>query len=102
MPDLRIPITATQQEVRADALICRNNLDAEGLAKYELIIDRIAEPQDAEGEQVGVRQRITPSVRLPLSQIVGESYTVGGLTLTVPQILAFVNEVVDAHKGDNL
>lgn len=101
MPDLRIPITATQQEVRADALICRNNLDAEGLDKYTLVIDRVAEPQDATGAKVGERTRM-PSVTLPLAQIVGEQYTVGGLTLTVPQILAFVNEVVDAHKGDGL
>lgn len=101
MPDLRIPITAAQQEIRADALICRNNLDATGLEKYALIIDRVAEPQDAEGNKVGERFR-QKSVELPLSQIVGESYTVGGLTLTVPQILAFVNEVVDAHKGYGL
>jgi len=99
MPDLILPVTATQQEIRADALICRNNLDADGLDKYALIIDRVAEYID--GNRAGTRNRIEP-VSLPLAQIVGEEYTVGGLTLTVPQILAFVNEVVDAHKGDGL
>jgi hypothetical protein len=101
MADLKIPSTATQQEIRAEALICRNRLDADGLDKYALVIDRISEPQDAEGVRVGDRARL-PSVNLPLSAIVAESYTIGGTTLTVPEILAFVNEVVDAHKGDGL
>jgi len=99
MPDLILPVTTTRQEIRADALICRNNLDADGLGKYALIIDRVAEYID--GNRAGTRNRLE-SVSLPLAQIVGESYTIDGLTLTVPQILAFVNEVVDAHKGDGL
>jgi hypothetical protein len=69
------------------------------LGEAELSIDRVAEYID--GNRAGTRNRLE-SVSLPLAQIVGESYTIDGLTLTVPQILAFVNEVVDAHKGDGL
>jgi hypothetical protein len=101
MADLRIPTFATQQEIRAYGMFARNNLDVDGLDKYSLIIDRVAEPQDADGVKCGERARL-PSVTLPLSAIVAESYTVGSITLSVQEILAFVNEVVDAHKGDGL
>ena len=104
MATVTIPVAATQQEIRCDAFICRNNLDvpeSDPLNKYSAFIDRVAEPQDSTGGQVGIRQRLDP-VRLDLAALMGESFTASGVTVTGAQLLALINAAIDAHKADGL
>jgi hypothetical protein len=75
MTYITIPTAApiVQQEVRCDGFIGRNNLDAalpvpgspdfvaQIVAKYAIALDRLLEPQDADGNQVGARVRADPA-----------------------------------------
>jgi hypothetical protein len=104
MATITVPIAATQQEIRCDAFICRNALDvseSDPLNKYSAFIDRVAEPQDATGAQVGVRNRLDP-VRLDLAALMAESFTAGGVTVTGAQLLALINAAIDAHKAEGM
>jgi hypothetical protein len=104
MTAIIIPITATQQEIRCDALICRNNLDIpedRPLDKYSVYLDRISEPQDADGKRVGERQRL-PTLKIPTADVLAHEITLNGLTLTGAQIMGFVNALVDDYKADSL
>jgi hypothetical protein len=90
-------------EVRCDALHCFNNLDApldDLAAKYSLGIDRVAEPQDANGVKTGDRVR-PPNLRLSFADLPDE-WTAGGITVTKMQFLLLVNELVDLHKANGL
>jgi len=102
MKTITIP-APSRYEVRCDALHCFNNLDAalDDLAsKYSLGIDRVAEPQDADGVKTGDRVRL-PNLRLSLADLPDE-ITAGGVTVTKMQFLLLVNELVDTHKAQGL
>jgi hypothetical protein len=107
MPDLLVRNTKPaiyQYEVRCPSFTAFNNLGAPGPGgKYSLSIQRVSEPQDQQGNQIGERIAL-PEVQFPeLLVAAGERYTLSdGTVLTVAQLLEGVNRFVDAHKGDNL
>ena len=103
MTDVIIPNTApvpTRFEVRCTAMVSSNNLGINVLpGKYGMQIQRVKEPQDAMGVQVGERIPL-PDVNLDVFDIIGETHVLqDGTKLTVGQILEAVNAVIDAHKG---
>jgi hypothetical protein len=104
MATVTIPFAATQQEIRCDALICRNMLDvaeSDPLNKYSVSLDRVAEPQDADGKRLGERVRLA-TLRIPTVDVMTHEVTLNGLTLTGAQIMGFVNALVDDFKADGL
>lgn len=104
MTTITIPVTATQQEIRCDSLICRNALDISEdnpLNKYSVILDRLAEPQDAEGNRVGDRMRLA-SRTVPMGEIFAATVTVDGILLTGAQVMTAVNAIVDQFKANDL
>jgi len=69
--------------------------------KFTLVIHRIAEPQNSAHVPVG--SRITLQSRtMRGGDAAAEFFTVGNITLTGAQVLAFVQAVVDKHKPDGL
>jgi hypothetical protein len=89
-------------EVRCDGFHALNNLSAtDPMQKYSVIIDRVADPQDADGQRAGKITRLDP-VRLSLADVWGEAVEVEGHTIPVPVLLAAINAFIDSHKGDNL
>ena len=104
MATITIPNVATQYEIRCDALICRNRLDvseSDPMAKYSATLDRMAEPQDANGVPAGARVRLDP-LTLDLATLMGEAFTADGVTVTGVQLLALINTMIDAHKADGV
>lgn len=104
MATITIPNVATQQEIRCDGLICRNNLDVSEdnpLQKYSIILDRMAEPQDATGKRIGDRVRL-PSLSVPMTDLFTHDITINGVTMTGAQIMGFVNALIDDYKADGL
>ena len=94
----------TQYEVRATAMNAFNNLNVsvdDPLNKYHFVIQRVAEPQDAQRVQVGGRIALQPRT-LGIMDVANEIYRAGGLEATGLQILALVNAVIDKHKGDGI
>lgn len=104
MATITIPNVATQYEIRCDGFVCRNRLDvpeSDPLAKYSASLDRMAEPQDANGNRVGERVRL-PTLELSLADVMGETFTAAGVTVTGAQLLALINTAIDAHKADGV
>jgi len=107
MPDLLVRNTKPaifQYEVRCPSFTASNNLGAPGpMGKYSVAIQRVAEPQDQQGNQVADRIQL-PDVSFPeILAKAGEHYKLAdGTVLSVAQLLEGINLFVDAHKGDNL
>jgi hypothetical protein len=102
MKTITIPAPA-QYEVRCDAFIGKNNLDAaldDVANKYSVILDRVAEPQDADGNRIGDRVRL-PTLSLSVADLPDE-LTAGGITVSKMQFLLLINELVDMHKAQGL
>jgi hypothetical protein len=116
MASITIPNPATRQEVRADCVFLRNNLDVKFpddpklitdkhlIAKYgSITIDRMLEPQDDAGNQVGERVR-APSPAMPkLADILTRTYTrPDGTTFTGRQLMWDLQILIDHHKAEGL
>jgi len=106
MADVFIPFTKTiaQYEIRVPNFVAYNNLDVpvtDPLNKYSFVINRVAEPQDADHNQVGSRIPLQ-SHTMKIADIAEQEFTAAGVTATGLQVLALVSAVIDAHKGDGL
>jgi len=116
MATVTIPAPATQQEVRVDTLILRNNLnehlpefpalptDEQVIAKFGgSQMDRMLEPQDATGKQVGERIRVSPTAPLPLADILTRTYQrPDGSTFSGRQMMWDIQIMADFHKAEGL
>ncbi len=69
--------------------------------KFTLVIHRVAEPQNSVHVVVGNRIPLQ-SRTMRGGDAAAEFFTVGNITLTGAQVLAFVQAVVDKHKPDGL
>lgn len=116
MASVTIPNPATRQEVRADAVILRNNLDVKLpedpalitdallIAKYGgITIDRMLEPQDDAGRQVAERIRAPTPAQPSLADILPHTYTrPDGSTFTGRQLMWDIAILTDHHKAEGL
>jgi hypothetical protein len=114
MPSITIPNPAHHHEVRADAIIMRNDLSKNLpdpslitldmlVEKYgEAIIDRVLEPQDADGKQVGPRTRAA-SLALNVRDVLTRTYArPDGSTFTGMQWCWDAQILADYHKAEGL
>ncbi len=106
MPDVIVINTRPSParfEVRSTGFTATNNLGVKGpFGKYGMTIQRIKEPQDEQGNQVGPREAVTDVVIPDVVLLAGEKYTLSdGTVLTAGQILEAVNAFTDAHKAEN-
>jgi hypothetical protein len=112
MASVTIPNSAHHMEVRADAIIMRNDLSNnlpesptldQLVAKYgNVTIDRILEPQDADGKQVGDRIR-APSLALNVRDVLTRTYMrPDGSTFTGTQHCWDAQIMADFHKAEGL
>lgn len=115
MATVLIPTTATRHEVRADAIIMRNNLAVklpEDPAQITLdllvekygsaVIDRMLEPQDDAGNQVGKRTRVQER-NLDVRDILPRTYTrPDGSTFSGRQHCWDLQIMADHHKAEGL
>lgn len=114
MATITIPAPATRQEVRAEAVHLYNNLDVKLpedpslitdellIAKYgRITIDRMLEPQNDVGTQLGDRVRV-PSHGPRLQDILNRTYTrPDGSTFTGRQALWDLAILTDHHKAED-
>lgn len=116
MTSITIPNPATRQEVRADGIFLRNNLDVklpadpklitdkQLIAKYgSITIDRMLEPQDDAGNQVGERIRAASPCMPRLADILTRTYTrPDGTTFSGRQMMWDLQIMTDFHKAEGL
>lgn len=104
MPDVIVPLTnpATQVERRCSRVMCLNNLDTDSTdptVKYRMLLSVCDEPQDAAGNKVGGRSKDKLKL-VPMAEALSRNFTAAGVTLPGIVVLALLNEVIDAYKGD--
>ncbi len=107
MPDVIVINTKpapVRYEVRCPGFTTSNDLGVPGpLGKYSVVIQRIQEPQDNDGNQVGPRTDLPPVVIPDVVMLAAENYILrDGTKLNAGQILEAVNLFVDAHKAENI
>ena len=112
MTTITIPAPSTRLEVRCSAVIARNDLRKalsnpptmeELEAKFGVIIlDRVLEPVDADGNPCGPRQQID-AAELTYAEVAGLVYSrPDGTTFTGAQFAWDMQIMADVHKAKGL